>query len=229
MEYGELFIVNNHELQIFNKEELNKALVAATNGSKEAREDVITHNIRLVLNEVKKKFDSVEYDKNELVSIGIVGLIKAVDSYDFNKGYFIPYAIRCIDNEILMFLRKLVKIKEVDSIDKAIYVKNTESDLKIKDLLYDDTNIEEDYINKEMKEIINLLIDELSYREQEVIKLHFGFYENRIYKYREIAEIMNISLPLASKIMFQALNKLKRAMKTIDDEKGNIKKKSKII
>lgn len=225
MEYEELFIVNRHELQIFKEEELIKMFAEFMNGSTQARKEIITHNIRLVFNEVKKKFDNVEYDKADLVSIGIVGLIKAVDSYASTKGCFIPYAIKCIDNEILMFLRTLKKIKNVDSLEKIIATKNNENSLKIEDTLSDDTDIEKEYIDKEVKENLKLLIDDLPYREREIIKLRFGFYDDHIYKLNEIAKIMNISTRFTSKIIMKVLNELKQSLKNKGIVEKRIEKK----
>lgn len=89
------------------KEELEKLFEEAKNGSQEAKNKLVTHNIHLVLYIVTKKFFNVDYDKKDLVSIGNIGLIKAVNTYDPSKEIkFSVYASRCVENEILMFLRK---------------------------------------------------------------------------------------------------------------------------
>ena len=96
--------------QPLSKSELMQLFKLSKEGSMEAREKIILHNIRLVTYEISRRFINFDYDKSDLFSIGILGLINAVDNYDFTKDYeFSTFAIRCIDNEILMFIRELQK------------------------------------------------------------------------------------------------------------------------
>lgn len=109
MNYEELFI-ESKLLKPLPKKELYSYLEQCKQGNLKTREQIIIHNIRLVLNQIIKKFANTSYDKKELVSIGIIGLVKSVDTFDLDKKFeFTTYAIRCIDNEILMFLRKAKK------------------------------------------------------------------------------------------------------------------------
>ena len=92
------------------KEEMYKLITKMSQGDLNARQTLIEHNIRLVIHQVQGRFNALDYDKRELVSIGILGLVKAIDTYNLSKKVeFSSYAIRCIDNEILMFIRKINK------------------------------------------------------------------------------------------------------------------------
>ena len=107
---------------LFQKKELIHLFKLVKEGSMEAREKIILHNIRLVTYEMNKKFIDFNYDKSDLFSIGILGLINAIDNYDFTKDYeFSTFAIRCIDNEILMFIRELQKDCATISIENVVY------------------------------------------------------------------------------------------------------------
>lgn len=101
------FFRDGHRLpRPLTKDELHQLFKELNEGSQEARNKLIIHNIRLVLYEVTHKFKNVDYDKKDLVSMGNLGLIKAIHTYDISKGFsFSAYATRCIDNEILIFLK----------------------------------------------------------------------------------------------------------------------------
>ena len=106
MNTDELFIDSHKLPQSLPKEEVYKLIKEANKGAKEARDKLVTHNIRLVLYEVTNKFQNVDYDKKDLVSIGNIGLLKAINTYDLSKGFeFATYAIKCINNEIVTFLK----------------------------------------------------------------------------------------------------------------------------
>lgn len=118
MEYDDIFIVSKAPKPL-PKSELYDYLKKYSLGDVEAREKIIKHNIRLVINQVKKNFPNTPYERKELVSIGLIGLIKGVDTFDIEKKFaFSSYAIRCIDNEILMFLRKEKNMKKMKAFIK---------------------------------------------------------------------------------------------------------------
>lgn len=112
---------------------------------------MVEHNIRLVLLAVTGRFKSVAYDKKDLVSIGNLGLIKAVETFDKSKNVeFSTYARRCIDNEILMFLRKLKKNQSCDSLDETIAYDTGGKELKLEDTISDKLDIVEEYEKKKL-------------------------------------------------------------------------------
>ena len=128
------------------EKEIYELIDKTNNGDLKAEEKLVLHNIRLVLYQVTHRFNLVKYDKKDLVSIGIIGLIKAVKSYDVTKKIqFSTYAIKCIDNEILMSLRKIKKDKNIDSLDRIIECSNNDNDkLKLGDVLTNELdNVEE--------------------------------------------------------------------------------------
>lgn len=215
MNTDELF-VDGHKLpQPLSKEEVYKLIQEANEGSKEARDKLVTHNIRLVLYEVTNKFQNVDYDKKDLVSIGNIGLLKAINTYDLSKGFeFATYAMRCIDNEILMFLRKLKKDQSIDSLDRVIFHDKDGSEMKLEDKLSDDSDLVEDHENEETHRIIREVVKELPYRDKEIIMLHFGFYDDKTYTQREIADKFNISQSYVSRLITKIVKKVGKILES---------------
>ena len=108
MDIDELFIDANNLPRPLSKKQTYELLDKINDGDKQALEILSRHNVRLVLSEVTRRFKLVEYDKKELVAIGNVGLVNAIKTFDKSKNIeFSTYAVRCIDNQILMFLRKI--------------------------------------------------------------------------------------------------------------------------
>lgn len=203
--------------EALSKEELEKLFEEARNGSKEAVDKLITHNIRLVLYIVTKKFLNVDYDKKDLVSIGNIGLIKAVNTYEPSKGIkFSAYASRCVENEILMFLKKRNRKSEtnVDSLEEISFQGKDGKNLKLEDKLSDGSDFTMDYENAQINEIIRQLVEGLPEKDRKIIKLHFGFYDGKVYSQRQIAKKMHISQSLVSKIVSKNVEILRKELET---------------
>jgi len=183
-------------------------------GDTSARDTIINCNIKLVLNEVLKKFDNTLYEKSELISIGLIGLIKSVDTFDTSKKFkFSTYAIRCIDNEIIIFIRKGKKNVYACSFEDKLAINDNGIELTFKDILYDEnSDIALDYEEKEMYSIIRKIVDELPERDKEIITLYFGFNDEKPLKQREIANKLNISRAYVSKLIIKAVEKIKRQL-----------------
>ncbi len=179
------------------------------NGDKKAREQLIEHNLRLVAH-VAKKYSSNQVDQDDLISIGTIGLIKAVSSFDYKKGIRLAtYAARCIDNEILMYLRNLKKSSQNVSISEPIDSDKDGNDLTLIDVIADNSDIAAKIDTKIKTELLVSYIDEvLTSREQTIIKLRYGLYNNKEYTQREVAEKLNISRSYVSRIEKKALGKL---------------------
>ncbi len=179
------------------------------NGDKKARERLIEHNLRLVAH-VAKKYSSNQVDQDDLISIGTIGLIKAVSSFDYKKGIRLAtYAARCIDNEILMYLRNLKKSSQNVSISEPIDSDKDGNDLTLIDVIADNSDIAAKIDTKIKTELLVSYIDEvLTSREQTIIKLRYGLYNNKEYTQREVAEKLNISRSYVSRIEKKALGKL---------------------
>ena len=209
MNTDELFIDANKLPKPLPKSQVNELLDKVKQGDENAIKMIIEHNIRLVLYEVNNRFKSVEYDKKDLVSIGNVGLMKAVTTFDKSKKVeFTTYATRCIDNEILMFLRKLKKDQKVDSFDKTITHDKEGKELKIEDTISDETDIVEDYEKNITYKIIREIVKELPDRDREIIMLHFGFYNNEVHTQKEIADMMSISQSYVSRLITKIVKKI---------------------
>ena len=194
MSYKDLF-VSDELPDTLNKEEALEYLKRTRNGDSAAREKVITHNIKLVLKRVSKKFLNVDYEKKELVSIGIVGLINAVDTFDVTKEIeFSTYASKCIDNEIFMFLRRLKIQKQEQSIQDSIGTDKDGKELRVEETIADEnSDFVTESLNKELLREVRKEFEKLVGRDREIIKLYFGFYNNTQYNQKEISKILLIS------------------------------------
>ena len=198
--------------EILTQEQFLEYLKNARKGDLTAREIIILHNIRLVISRLGDKFGNTGYDMEELFSSGLVGLIKAVDTYDVTKNSsFSNYARRVIDNEITQYMRNNRRhLKEI-SIETPIAVSSNGEELTIADKLSDDTDIEEEYLTKDINTIIRQLVKQLPEQDQIITMMYFGFYNGKRYSTIEIAELLKIS----SKKVLNRLSKIKKKMATI--------------
>lgn len=195
------------------KEKELKALQALANGDKAARELLIVHNLRLVAHLVKK-YDIQKECSEDLISIGTIGLIKAIDSYKLEKGIKLTtYASRCIENEILMYFRGNKYYYQQLSLDETMISNKDGSEVSLLETIADNTDID---IIKQMEIDSNCrklkkyfyLLDE---REQLILKKRFGLYGERTYKQKELAQELNISRSYISRIEKRAFIKLYKA------------------
>ena len=210
MKYNDTFIYGIKLSTALTKEESNELLIQIKNGDALALDKFVKHNLRLILYEINKRFDNVEFDKIELFSIGSIGLMKAINSFDLNKNCsFSTYAVRCIDNEILMFLNKEKKYKNIKSLNIANCVLDDYSELSLENIISADIDIEEECRNKENNEKVLNLLKQLSKREREMILMNFGFYGGKTYTQKEIAKIFFISPSRVNRIIKGALKKIK--------------------
>lgn len=208
---------------VLTKVQLYEQLKKYQAGDLEARNIVITHNIRLVLNVVNNRFWNTQFDKKELVSIGLIGLIKSVDTFDITKNFeFSTYAARIINNEILMFMRKNKYYIKEDNLSKIIKSSKNGKQFELENILSDE-NIDfvSDYETKETNYEVQNLIELLPDREKEIIKLYFGFYD-RCYTQTEIAIKFNTSQSIISRIIKKILADFKKQL--LQQEKVNTKK-----
>lgn len=214
------------------KEEMYKLITKMSQGDLNARQKLIEHNIRLVIHQVQGRFNTLDYDKRELVSIGILGLVKAIDTYNLSKKVeFSSYAIRCIDNEILMFIRKINKDKVVESLDKPINGDDSGKEIKLEDTISSDVDVETSYENKEVYTIIRKIVYSLPEREREIIMLYFGFYNDKVYKQKEIAEKLNISRSYVSRLIDGIVNDIRLKLEELGivESDFELRKRTKVI
>ena len=224
------FFRDGHRLpRPLTKDELHQLFKELNEGSQEARNKLIIHNIRLVLYEVTHKFKNVDYDKKDLVSMGNLGLIKAIHTYDISKGFsFSAYATRCIDNEILIFLKKLKKDQNVDSLNKTVFLDKDGRELELEDQLSDNSDFVEDYIVSETHEIIRELVAQLPDRDKEIVMLYYGFYDDRVYTQQQIADKFHISKSFVSRLITKNTEKLSKQLEAIGVIELHGKQKEKV-
>lgn len=191
--------------EVLQKEELNELFIRKEKGDLQARNEIIKHNLRLVVYHITNKFGYMEHILEDLISIGNIGLIKAVDTFDLSKGFqFSPYACKCMNNEIIMFLRKQ-GYNNIDSLDRVIAENKHGTQIFLSDTLIAETNIVEDNEYKETRCIIRKLVQNLPERNREIVMLYFGFYGKK-YSQKEIAEKLNLSQSYISKQIPKILN-----------------------
>lgn len=183
--------------------------------SGESREEVcaklIEHNIRLVIY-ISKKFENTGVDSEDLISIGAIGLIKAVKSYKYEKNIKLAtYASRCIENEILMHLRKVVRQKGEISIDEPLNVDYDGNELLLADILSNENdNIGLKIEMDEEKRLLYKAIESLNQTEREIMEMRFGLGGNQELTQKEVADKLGISQSYISRLEKKIFNRLKK-------------------
>lgn len=195
--------------EVLSAEEESIYLNRWRNKDFKARNVLIEHNLRLVAH-IVKKFENTKEEKDDLLSIGTFGLIKAIDSYNFNSNTKLAtYASRCIENEILMHLRSIKKYKDVQSLYAPIGEDKEGNEIRICDVIVDPLPLASDVlINEEKNMLLYKSLEILNEQEKEIIIKRFGLYDNKIETQREIAKRMKISRSYVSRIEKRALTKL---------------------
>ena len=183
-------------------------------GDKAARNSLIEHNLRLVAHIIKKYYSNSS-EQDDLVSIGTIGLIKAVSTFNFEKGTrFSTYDSRCIENEIFMYFRNKKKYAQDVSFSEPIECDKDGNALSIMDMMADERSVSEDIEDKLMAENLYKTIDsELLPREKEIIYLRYGLLGRKAYTQREVAKKLSISRSYVSRIEKKALEILKDKIK----------------
>lgn len=179
-------------------------------GDMTARDRLIEHNLRLVAHVVKKYY-STAADSEELISIGTVGLIKAVSTFNNSKSTkFATYAAKCIDNEVLMYFRSAKKSARDVYLDEPVDVDKDGNSMSLMDIIAEDDNIV-DRIDTMMKsrQLYGFIDDCLDDREKQIIRRRYGLYGLKPLTQREVAEKLDISRSYVSRIEKKALEKLR--------------------
>lgn len=196
------------------KDEAEFWLLKAASGDPEAKNTLVLHNMRLVLH-IVNRFKHSAIESEDLLSIGTIGLMKAIDKFDPTKKIQLStFAGKCIENEILMWLRKNKRHEGIKSMDEIINVDKNGNELFVSDLLKSDQDSVEKEINQKTEvEFILKQLDTCTFKEKEIILYRFGINREEK-KQAEIAKIMNISQSYISRIEKKVLEKLKADLKT---------------
>lgn len=203
-------------------EETKQLIKLMVEGDFNARQKLIESNMRLVTYRVSTRFGTVNYDKEELVSIGNLGLIKAVDTFDSKREISLAtYAIKCIDNEIYMFLRKLKKVQADISLSQPVNIASKDKERHIEDFLSDGLDIEEEYLNAETILRVRELVKKLPPALRETVSLYYGFNDGKRYTQEEIAKKANCFQSTIHKRLKKAEKLIKRELEKQEQETHN--------
>ncbi|WP_295214278.1 RNA polymerase sporulation sigma factor SigE [Ruminococcus sp.] len=200
-----------------SKEEEQTVFAALEQGDPHARETLIVHNLRLVVY-IARKFESSGLGLEDLISIGTIGLIKAVETFcPAKKIKLATYASRCIENEILMVLRKNTQTRGEISIDEPLSADWDGNELLLSDILGTDEDIVcKDIETEAEREMLRAAVSELGEREQEIMQMRFGLAGGRERTQKEVAEAIGISQSYISRLEKKIIRKLRCKLEEAD-------------
>ena len=213
---GELFYIGSTDKlpPPLSRDEEEYYINMASDGDLFARDKLIEHNLRLVVF-LAKKYENTGVDLEDLVSIGTIGLMKGVKTFSNDKNIKLAtYASRCIDNEILMFLRKNKKVKGEVSFEESLSFDADGNELHLEDIL----GTEADIVTKPLEDKINrkLMMEEinkLSPRDREIIIMRYGLFNHKEKTQKEVADLLGISQSYISRIEKKVIKRLKNIVK----------------
>ena len=191
-------------LQPLLPEEERHYLILSRQGDMNARNLLVEHNLRLVA-QIVKKYHNLDREKEDMISIGVIGLIKAINTYDISKGHrLVTYAARCIENELLMMLRQEKKTSKNTSLYEPIGIDKEGNEIHLLDIL---GTQETDLINEELEKM------EMN-KEKKTLIMRYGLYGREPMTQKEVAKKLHISRSYVSRIEKKALMLLKSKIKT---------------
>ncbi len=197
-----------------NIEEESNLLDKLKSGDEEVRKTLVERNLRLVVY-IAKKFENTNSNIEDLISIGTIGLMKAINTFDVDKNIKLAtYASRCIENEILMYLRKTSKLKSEVSIDEPLNTDGDGNELLLSDVLGND----EDGVFKDLEDeidrtLIKESIERLNKRERKIMELRFGFATGKEETQKEVADMLGISQSYISRLEKKIIGRMRKEMK----------------
>ena len=205
--------------QPLSKEEERMWIDRYLKGDEQARETLILHNLRLVAH-IAKKYQKSGNEREDLISIGTIGLIKAVSTFSESKGALSAYAARCIENEILMNLRRERKLVETVSIEEPVGADKAGNEMKLADLVCTeaDSIFEQVQGRLDAQRITATMRRVLTKRERVVLSLRFGLNGGTPLPQREVANALNISRSYVSRIEKKAIEKMREALAADGEE-----------
>lgn len=196
------------------KEEFEKYF----NGDLKARDRLIKHNLRLVAHIVKKYYGG-PIENDDLMSIGTIGLIKSVQSFNSNRNIrFSTYSAKCIENEVLMAMRKLKSTENTVYLEESLDYENQNSKLTLKDSLQDEFEVSEYCERCQQKyEVLNLVLKKLDARQRQIIVMRYGLFGNKQQTQQQVCEILGISRSYVSRIEKRAIEILRQELISEDE------------
>ena len=207
-----LLYMQGHDVlpQPLDKKAEEEALIAWENGDEEARTLLIEHNLRLVVY-IAKRYETNPIFMEDLISIGSIGLIKAVNTFRRDKNIkLVTYASRCIENEILMFLRKKSRQRLEVSFDEPLNIDYDGNELLLGDIVgTDDDLIEQEIMHSDQKKLFYQALQSLNEREKEILILRYGLQNNDELTQKDVAELLGISQSYISRLEKKIIKKLR--------------------
>ena len=214
--YQQILFVGSTDIlpEPLSKEEEIKYVELSMKNNQDAKNKLIEHNLRLVVF-LAKKCDNTKTDLEDLVSIGTIGLIKAINTYKLDKNIKLAtYASRCIDNEILMHLRKIKRKKTEISFEDSLSYDADGNELHLEDVLGTEKDIVTKGLDEELdKSIMMEEIEKLSPRDKEIIELRYGLNKKKEMTQKDVAKLLGISQSYISRIEKKVIKKLKNIIK----------------
>lgn len=207
-----LYYINSNNIlpPPLNEEEERNLLLKVKEGDIDARNTLIVHNLRLVVF-IAKKFESTKINIEDLISIGSMGLIKGVQTFKLEKNIKLAtYASRCIENEILMYLRKTQKIRQEVSLDEVLSIDSEGNEMMLSDVLYSTEPLALEKITKE-EDVNNIYyaLSRLKEREREIMVLRFGLNGKKPLTQKEVADLLGISQSYISRLEKRIIDKMR--------------------
>lgn len=199
-----------------SKEEEASLMEKLKDGDERVREELITHNLRLVVY-IARKFDVAGAGIEDLISIGTIGLIKAVKTYSPEKNIKLAtYASRCIENEILMFIRKNSQLKGELSLDEPLNTDWDGNELLLSDVLGSDPDMVGMNVERDDEcRMLRIVLDKLPKRDREIMYMRFGLDGQREHTQKQVADSMNISQSYISRLEKKIISMLKKELQNI--------------
>lgn len=185
-------------------------------GDERTKNDLIEHNLRLVVY-IARKFDNTGVELDDLISVGTIGLIKAINTFNADKNIKLAtYASRCIENEILMYLRKIVRVRGEISLDEPLNVDREGNELLLSDVLGTDVDVVYKGVETESElSTLREAIEKLSPREKEIMNMRFGLGGTRELTQKEVADYLGISQSYISRLEKKIVFKLRKEFKRL--------------
>ena len=197
----------------FSPEEESDMLGKLSLGDEEVKSKLVEHNLRLVVY-IARKFDNTGVDADDLISVGTIGLIKAINSYKTDKNIKLAtYASRCIENEILMYLRRMVRLKSEVSFDEPLNTDWEGNELLLSDILGTDSDtVYKDIETSVEKQLLRDALKKLPEREQKIMYMRFGLAGHEEMTQKDVADLLGISQSYISRLEKKIISRLKNEM-----------------
>lgn len=198
------------------REAEQQAIRALTAGSEDAASLLIEHNLRLVVY-IARRFENTGIHIEDLISIGTIGLVKAIHTFKPDKNIKLAtYASRCIENEILMYLRKSAQLKNEISLDDPLNVDWDGNELLLSDLLGSDPDtVNRDIEQEAEKQVLLEAVDRLQPREKQIMELRFGLNHRREHTQKEVADVLGISQSYISRLEKRIIERLRHDLEKV--------------